>query len=148
VHVRESIVLEQPVAEVYRFWRRLENLPRIMSHLEKVTETNDGHSHWVARGPGGMQFEWDARIINDVENEIIAWQSLPGSDVVSAGSVRFDPSGNGRSTQVSVHLQYAPPAGRLGTLAASLIGGEPSHIIREDLTRLKTRVEAVETPRL
>src|SRR5262245_546318 len=30
VHVRESIVLARPVAEVYRFWRRLENLPRFM----------------------------------------------------------------------------------------------------------------------
>ena len=27
VHVRDSIRLEVPVAEVYRFWRRFENLP-------------------------------------------------------------------------------------------------------------------------
>ena len=33
VHVREAIRLELPIEEVYRAWRRLENLPRFMSHL-------------------------------------------------------------------------------------------------------------------
>ena len=42
VHVRESIRLEVPLADVYRFWRRLENLPRFMTHLDRVTETSDG----------------------------------------------------------------------------------------------------------
>ncbi len=35
LHVRESIRLEKPLDEVYRFWRQLENLPRIMTHLEQ-----------------------------------------------------------------------------------------------------------------
>jgi len=29
VHVRESVRLEMPVADVYRFWRRLKNLTRV-----------------------------------------------------------------------------------------------------------------------
>ena len=53
MHVRESIRLEVPLADVYRFWRRLENLPRFMTHLDRVTETSDGKSHWVAAGPPG-----------------------------------------------------------------------------------------------
>ena len=71
IHVRESIRLEKPLAEVYRFWRRLENLPRFMSHLEQVTGGSDGRSHWVARGPAGVRVEWDAEIINEVENKEI-----------------------------------------------------------------------------
>ena len=47
VHVRESIRLEVPVEDVYRFWRRLDNLPRFMTHLNRVTETAAGTSHWV-----------------------------------------------------------------------------------------------------
>ena len=112
VHVRESIRLEVPLADVYRFWRRLENLPRFMTHLDRVTESSDGTSHWVAAGPAGLAVEWDAEIINEVENKLLAWRSLPGSDVVTAGSVNFDAARGGRSTQVSVHLQYAPPPGR------------------------------------
>lgn len=146
VHVREAVRLERPIAEVYRFWRRLENLPRFMRHLERVTETGDGRSHWVALGPAGMAVEWDAEIINEVENKTLAWRSLAGSDVVTAGSVNFESVRGGRSTQVSVHLQYAPPAGKAGAIVASLFGREPSQIIREDLRHFKQLLEAGEIP--
>jgi uncharacterized membrane protein len=147
VHVRESIRLEVPVADVYRFWRRLDNLPRFMTHLDRVTEGADGRSHWVTSGPAGLAVEWDAEIINEVENRVLAWRSLPGSDVVTAGSVNFDAARAGRSTQVSVHVQYAPPAGKAGALVASLFGREPSQTIREDLRHFKQLLEAGEIPR-
>jgi uncharacterized membrane protein len=147
IHVRESVRLEKPIADVYRFWRQLENLPRFMDHLESVTDLGAGRSHWVARGPVGKRIEWDAEILNEVENQVIGWRSLPGSDVVSAGSVNFDTVRGGRSTQVSVHLQYAPPAGKAGAWFAAFFGREPSQIIREDLRRLKQVLEAAEVPR-
>jgi uncharacterized membrane protein len=147
IHVRESIRLEVPAADVYRFWRRLENLPAFMSHLNRVTEAADGTSHWVAAGPGGLPVEWDAEIINEIENQLIAWRSLPGSDVVTAGSVNFDPVRGGESTQVSVNLQYAPPAGKAGALIASLFGRSPSQTIREDLRRFRQLLETGESPR-
>jgi uncharacterized membrane protein len=146
IHVRESVRIEKPLAEVYRFWRQLENLPRFMTHLESVTELGNGRSHWVAKGPGGVRVEWDADIINEVDNKVIGWQSLEGSDVVTAGSVNFEPVRDRRSTQIQVHLQYAPPAGRLGTAGAMLVGREPSQTIREDLRRLKQLLEAGEVP--
>ena len=118
-----------------------------MSHLDQVTESSDRRSHWVTNGPGGVIVEWDAEIINEVENRILAWRSLPGSDVVTAGSVNFDTVRGGRSTQVSVHLQYAPPAGRVGGFIAWLFGREPSQTIREDLRRFKHLLEAGEIPR-
>lgn len=146
VHVRESIRLELPVADVYRYWRRLENLPRFMTHLERVTEHGDGRSHWVAAGPAGMPVEWDAEIINQIDNKLIAWRSLPESDVVTAGSVNFQAVRGGRSTQVDVDLQYAPPAGKAGAFVAWLFGREPSQTIREDLRRFKQLLEAGEVP--
>lgn len=148
VHVRESTRLEVPVAEVYRFWRRLENLPRFMARLDRVTEGPDGRSHWVAAGPAGMAVEWDAEIINDVENKVLAWRSLAGSDVASAGSVHFDTVRGGRSTEVRVHLQYAPPGGKAGALVASLFGRDASRTVREDLRRFKQLLEAGEVPRI
>jgi uncharacterized membrane protein len=147
IHVRESIRLEVPIADVYGFWRRLEQLPRFMSHLVSVTETSDRESHWVACGPAGLDVEWDAEIINEVENQILAWRSLPDADVVTAGSVNFDTVRGGRSTQISVDLQYAPPAGQAGAVVASLFGREPSQTIREDLRRFKQLLEAGEAPR-
>jgi len=147
IEVREVVSLEKPLDEVYQFWRRLENLPRFMRHLEDVTQYGDGRSHWVACGPSGSRFEWDAEIINDVQNKVIGWRSLPNADVVSAGSVNFRSARDGRATEVAVHLQYAPPGGRLGAFAAKLFGKEPSQTIREDLRRLKQVLEAGEIPR-
>ena len=147
VHVRESIRLEVPIAEVFRYWRQLDHLPQIMSHLAEVTETSNRRSHWVAEGPAGLRVEWDAEIINEVENELIGWRSLPDSDIMTAGSVNFDAVRGGRSTQLTVHLQYAPPAGKAGALIASLFGREPSQAIREDLRHFRQWLEAGEIPR-
>lgn len=147
VHVRESVRLEVPLPEVYAFWRRLERLPQFMSHLRSVTERPDGTSHWVAAGSAGVAVERDAKVINEVPDTLIAWQSVPGSDIATAGSVHFDTTRQGRTTQVSVHLQYAPPAGRVGAALAFLFGREPSQTIREDLRRFKQLLEAGEVAR-
>lgn len=145
--VHDAIRLEKPLEEVYRFWRSFANLPKFMSHLERVDELGDGRTHWVAKGPAGFRVEWDAEIINEVENKVIGWRSLPQADVVTAGSVNFDRARGGRATQVTVHLQYAPPAGGLGRFVAQLFGSEPAQTIHEDLRRLKWMLEAGEVPR-
>lgn len=146
-HVHEAILLEKPLDEVYRFWRRLENLPRFMTHLESVADLGNGRSHWAAKGPAGTKVEWDAEIINEVENKVIGWRSLPNSELVTAGSVNFDTVRGGRLTRVTVHLQYAPPGGPVGRLIAQLFGDEPAQAIREDLRRMKWLLEAGEIPR-
>jgi uncharacterized membrane protein len=148
IHVRESARIERPVEQIYSFWRHLENVPRVFTHLERVSEFGDGRSHWIARGPADLGVEWDAEIINEVENKLIAWRSLPHSDVVTAGSVNFKPVRGGRATEISVHLQYQPPAGRAGAFLARIFGREPSQTVREDLRRLKQVMEAGEIPRI
>ena len=146
IHVRESVRVETPIDQVYRFWRNLENLPKFMRYLDEVSDLGNRRSRWVATGPAGTRVEWDAEIINEIENQLIAWQSLPGGDVTTAGSVNFDTVRNGRSTQISVHFQYAPPGGRAGSLIAMAFGREPSQTVREDLRRLKQLLEAGEFP--
>ena len=144
IHVEESMTINKPIAEVYRFWRNFENLPSFMRHLESVAMREEGISHWVAKGPAGMAVEWDARIINEVENGVIGWQSLEGSTISTAGSVHFDDTEHG--TRVRVHLQYNPPAGRLGAAVARLFGEEPNQTVREDLRRFKQLMETGEIP--
>ena len=139
IHVEESVTINRPVSELYRFWRDFENLPQFMNHLESVATREEGISHWVARGPAGMPVEWDARIINEVQDKVIGWQSLEGSTVSTAGSVNFDHDTHG--TRVTVHLQYNPPGGKLGAAVARLFGEEPNQTIREDLRRFKQLME-------
>jgi uncharacterized membrane protein len=147
VNVRESIRLEKPIDEVYQFWRQVENLPRFMTHLSSVTAIDDRRSRWVAEGPAGVPVEWEAEIFNEIPNRLIAWRSLEGSDITTAGSVNFTTVRGGRNTQVSVNLQYEPPAGRPGAWVAKMFGREPSQTIREDLRHLKQLLEAGEIPR-
>jgi uncharacterized membrane protein len=143
IHLEHRLVIARPVEQVYRFWQHLPNLPRFMHHLQSVTlGPGERRSHWVARAPLGTTVEWDAEIINQVENEVIGWQSLEGADVVSAGSVTFRPTSDGRGTEVRVKLQYEPPAGRLGAAIAGLFGEAPSRQIAEDLQELKRMLEA------
>ena len=144
VRVDERIVLNRPRGEVYRFWRRLENLPRFMDHLEAVAVLDERRSHWTAKGPAGSRVEWDAEIHNEIPNELIAWRSLEGSEVDNAGSVHFMPTENG-DTEVRVVLRYDPPAGKVGAAVARLFGEDPSRQVAEDLRRLKQVVEATET---
>jgi uncharacterized membrane protein len=134
------------VDEVYRFWRNLSNLPQFMTHLERVEELDRTRSYWTARGPAGITVSWEAHIINEVPNELIGWRSVGDADVVSAGSVHFNPTPNG-GTEIFVRLQYEPPAGRLGAWVASLFGEEPSQQIREDLERLRAVLETGEGQR-
>ncbi|AFZ67914.1 SRPBCC family protein [Deinococcus peraridilitoris] len=150
VFVEHSVVVNRPAREVYAYWRKLENLPRIMSHLETVTEIDERRSRWVAKAPLGTHVEWEAEIVNDKPGERIGWHSLPGATVDNAGSVQFE-SLPGDSTRVHVALSYRPPAGALGAAIAKLFGEEPSVQIADDLQNFKSVFEgstgSVPTPR-
>jgi uncharacterized membrane protein len=144
IHVEESVTINRPLSDLYRFWRNFENLPTFMNHLESVAVRDEGISHWVAKGPAGVRVEWDARIINEVTDKVIGWQSLEGSMISTAGSVNFDEDPHG--TRVTVNLQYNPPGGKLGAVMAKLFGEEPSQTIREDMRRFKQLMETGEIP--
>jgi uncharacterized membrane protein len=141
--ISRSVEINRPPDELYRFWRTLDNLPKIMSHLASVYVITDRLSHWVVKTMTGLPtIEWDAEIINDVQNERIGWRSLNDADVDHAGSVEFEPIDKGQKTRVTVTLQYAPIAGRLGTAVAKFIGEDPEHKIADDLQRFKESMEA------
>jgi len=142
--VEQSVTINRPVLEVYRFWRNFENLPRFMDHLEAVTVIDENRSRWVAKGPAGTRVEWDAVIHNEIDDELIAWRSLPGSEINNAGSVHFTPSADGTATEVRVALSYEAPAGKLGVAVARMLGEEPSKQVAEDLRRLKQVMDSAD----
>lgn len=141
VHVRHAITIGRPVADVYSFWRELSNLPLFMTHVERIEVFDRTRSRWTVRAPAGLSVTWDAHIINEIPNEVIAWRSVGDVDVISAGSVLFKPTPN-RGTRLVVHLQYSPPAGKLGAWIATLLGEAPSQQIADDLQRLKAHLES------
>jgi uncharacterized membrane protein len=116
-----------------------------MTHLERIDVTSDTRSHWVTSGPAGTRMEWDAALINDKPPELIAWRSLPGAEVASAGSVHFHETAEG-GTGIRVRLQYDPPAGKVGAWLSALLGEDPAQQIREDLQRLRELFDGAASP--
>src|SRR5215475_2462433 len=144
IKVEKSVTINKPADELFRFWHNFENLPSFLRHLESVRAIGDlsGRlSHWAARLPAGMKVEWDAEIINEEPNELIAWRSLEGAQVPNAGSVRFERNPNGQGAEVKVAIEYAPPAGKIGSLVAKFLGEDPERRVDEDLHRFKQLME-------
>ncbi|MCA1669300.1 MAG: SRPBCC family protein [Thermomicrobia bacterium] len=145
VRVEKTVTINKSPEELYRFWRNFENLPRFMDHLESVQVKDATHSHWKAKGPAKKSVEWDAVIISDVANEVIAWKSTD-AQIANAGSVRFRNAPGGRGAEVTVNLEYDPPAGKLGMFIAKMFGEEPTQQVQDDLRRFKQVMEAGEIP--
>lgn len=142
IRVEKSIAVNRHPAQVFSFWRNLENLPRFMPHLKSVKQAGQGLSHWKVEGPAGMTVEWDAEIINEHPGKMISWRSLPGAQVQSAGTVRFHSLDDGKNTLVTVVLQYQPPGGRLGAAVAAIFGEAPDQQLDSDLQRFRDLVES------
>ena len=144
VHVEVSVLINKKPEELYAFWRDFQNLPLFMRNLVSV-EVNDGNrSHWVARSINSSTVEWDAEIFNETPNELIAWRSTEDSDVVNAGSVRFEKAPGDRGTYVRVNMNYNPPGGQIGAELAKLLRSDPGRLIKDDLRRFKQLMETGE----
>lgn len=146
ISVTQTVSINASPAELYGFWRNVENLPLFMEHLESVSEVNDRVSHWVAKAPAGTSIEWDAEIVDDQPERRIGWRTLPGSQVTHEGMVSFEPATAGRGTIVRVEMLYVPPAGKAGMWIARLFGEEPALQVADDLRHLKQLLETGEIP--
>ena len=147
LEISRSVTINKPRPEVYAYWRKLENLPLFMKHLQSVTQLDPKRSHWVAPVPGTEKIaaignlEWDAELVEEVENEKLVWRSVAEATVDNAGEVRFQDAPPGRGTEVHVTIRYTPPLGQLGTLVAGLFQPAFRQMVKEDIRRFKRIME-------
>lgn len=139
VEVENSIHIDAAPKEVFDAWSEVENFPRFMSHVTEVRDLGHRRSHWVVRGPGGMEYAWNAVMTEQSRPERLSWRSEPGSEIEQEGTVTFEPSGNG--TRVTVRMTYSPPAGALGHGIARMLGADPQRQMDDDLARMKEFIE-------
>lgn len=144
IAVTQTITINVTPAELYGFWKNVENLPLFMEHLESVSNVSERISHWVAKAPAGASVEWDAEIVDDRPQRRLGWRTLPNSQVTHEGMVSFEPAIAGRGTVVRVEMLYVPPAGKVGVWIARLFGEEPALQVGDDLRRLKQLLETGE----
>ena len=145
IHVERSFLINRPVEEVYSFWRNFENLPKFMRHLKSVKVTGPKESRWQARAPIAGSIEWDAEIVDEQQNSFIVWRSIEGALVPNNGSVLFERASDYHGgTKLTVAMNYEPPAGKLGSVFATMFGEDADQQIREDLRKLKQLMESGE----
>ncbi|MCS0627981.1 SRPBCC family protein [Telluria mixta] len=145
VDFSKSIHIDAAPDDVYDLWTHYENFPHFMSHVVEVRDLGRGRSHWVVRGPGGSEFEWNAVLTEQTRPHRLAWRSEAGAEIPQSGSIQFEPHRGG--TRVTVHMSYTPPAGAIGHGLATLLGSDPKSQMDDDLARMKAFIERGAVPR-
>lgn len=140
IDFHKTINIDAPVETVYDFWSNLENFPQFMSHVEEVKDLGNDEYHWKVSGPAGTTVQFNALTTKKVPNETLAWRSVEGEPIKSAGTVHFNENRQG-GTQIDVQMTYNPPAGALGHTIASIFGVDPKQAMDDDLVRLKSLLE-------
>jgi len=144
VNIRTSFSVDRPRMEVYNFWRKLDNLPLFMKHLEDVQVIDEKRSHWVLKLPTGVaNVSWDAEIVHDDPGYMIGWSSLPDSIIDNAGKVRFRDTFDG-GTLVDVIISYQPPAGGLGASLAHVLNPVFKKLVDDDVNNFKQYMDIAE----
>ena len=141
VSIEKTITINRSPEEVYRFWHNFENLPRFMEHLESVKVLDERRSHWVASVPGGLNFEWDAEMTEDIANERISWQSLPNAEVSNQGTVEFRRVPGG--TRLSFKASYLLP-GIEGGATSKMFQYFSEKQLERELNQFKNLIESRE----
>lgn len=140
VNIRTRMVIDKPVSAVYDFWRRLENLPIFMKHLESVREIDNLTSEWKATGPGGIgSLSWKAQILMDEKDKVLSWHSLPESTINNAGKVYFKDLGD--RTELDVTISYHAPLGVAGEAIAKWLNPMFERLVRNDIESFKNHIE-------
>lgn len=144
INIKSSFTVNKPREVVYAFWRKLDNLPLFMNHLESVDVLDNERSHWVLKLPTGVaNVSWDAEIVVDAPDELIGWSSLPGSIIDNAGKIRFRDTANG-GTLVDLVISYQPPAGGFGASLAHVLNPVFKNMVNNDVQNFKQYMDLEE----
>lgn len=132
--IEQTVDVKAPLQRVYNQWTQFEEFPQFMEGVESVQQLDDSHLHWRT-SIAGVTREFDARVVEQEPDQIIAWQSLDQPH--QAGRVTFQPLDTD-NTRVGLRMDFEPEgyvekAGdKLGIVEAR---------VRGDLDRFKQFIE-------
>jgi uncharacterized membrane protein len=148
INVKTALTIHRPRHQVYAFWRRLENLPSFMKHLESVKILDEKVSEWSASIPGYPgTITWKSEIVKDDPGATLSWRSLPHSTIENSGKVTFQDAGKS-GTEIHVVISYHAPLGILGEKSIRLLNPLFEKMLKEDITNFKSHIESSEIPTL
>ncbi|MCY7320915.1 MAG: SRPBCC family protein [Phormidesmis sp. CAN_BIN36] len=129
-----QVEVDAPIEFVWSLWSDLQQMPRWMKWIDSVTILPDNPelSRWKL-ATGGLEFSWQSRILKQIPNQIIQWESVDG--LPNRGAIRF--YDRAPSSIVKMTVSYAVP-GFLGQLLDNvLIRRAVESSLQADLERFK-----------
>lgn len=142
VNVRGEFEIDRPAAEVYTYWRNLNNLTGSISHLMNVENVEDVSSRWKSKVMGSLfAVDWNAEIVKDEPGRLIGWRSAPGSLIDHVGKVEFEDIPGQQGSLLKIVLSYHPPAGGIGLGLAKLLNPYFEALLKKEIKTFKHSVE-------
>jgi len=133
--IEQEIEVDVPVSTAYNQWTQFEEFPRFMEGVESVQQLDDTLLHWAAT-VAGKRAEWDAKIVEQVPDRRIVWESVDGKQ--TRGTVSFEPAGSAGRTRVRLAMSYTPEG--VGEKVGSAVGLDQRRV-RSDLERFRELIE-------
>jgi uncharacterized membrane protein len=133
--VTKSIDVHVPVSTAYNQWTQFESFPQFMEGVQEVRQIDETRLHWRAK-IGGKEKEWNARIVEQIPDERVAWTSTSGA--TNAGVVTFHRISDD-TTRVTLQMEF-DPEGVVENVGDAL--GAPERRIDGDLKLYKEFVES------
>ncbi|WP_120519954.1 SRPBCC family protein [Arthrobacter celericrescens] len=132
--VDQTIEVDVPVSTAYNQWTQFETFPEFMSGVDAVRQLDDTTLHFETT-TAGVHREYDARILDQVPDSLISWESTDGPR--NAGVVRFEPVGPERS-KVSISIEWTPEG--LAEKTGTAVGADELQV-GADLKKFKKFIE-------
>lgn len=137
-----TVTIRAPRSRIYQMWRDPDRLAEFMQDLSAVQVSGDQIT-WVIDGPGG-RFAVETRLVEEREDEALAWRSVEGAEIEIEAKVRLRDAPADRGTEVEAHIAWRPSLGIIGHWAATLRGTDPKIRGKQELKRLKMLLETGE----
>ena len=133
-----SIEVKAPLQSVYDQWTQFEEFPRFMRDVVEVRQHGPDALSWKVL-IGGKEKQWEARIVEQIPDTSIVWESVDGTS--NRGAITFEPLGTD-ATRVTVVMEYETE----GFLEkAGDILGVPSGHVEESLKSFRELIESKST---
>jgi polyketide cyclase/dehydrase/lipid transport protein/DUF2934 family protein len=133
-----SIDVQAPLKSVYDQWTQFEEFPRFMKDVVEVRQHGPDALSWKVL-MGGKEKQWEARIIEQVPDTSIVWESVDGTS--NRGAVTFEPLGTD-VTRLTVVMEYEPEG--FIEKAGDMLG-VPSLHVEESLKSFRELIETKNT---
>jgi uncharacterized membrane protein len=134
--VEESIEVEAPVWRVYNQWTQFEEFPRFMEGVESIVQLSPARTVWRTN-IAGVEREFEADIVEQTQDQRIAWSTVPAESPTQAGVVTFHRVSD-ETTRVMLQMDYETD-GFLELAGDKL--GIVKHRIKGDLANFKEFIE-------